>query len=557
MKRRLDANSPIPLFVLFAIASSWIYFPALSGEFVSDDVHYVQDNGYVHTLSPEYFIAIVDPLGPLPRVVENYAPVHLLLHSLAWQAFGADVRGHHLVNIGMHALAACLLVTLFRRSGVPALAAFLGGAFFLVHPANVEAVAWISQLKTTSAMVLCLAALLQHPRRPALAAALFALGLLAKPSAVVALFVVAAFGLVRPRPGPIHSNEDGDTPPAVDWRWGWIALWGLFAIAFAIVELHAFEQTAGRHPVAAPDVALRIRTAFAVAVRYLAMATTSHGLSVFQEPEPPRSLVDAWWLASLPIALVIAGRFAFVARQRRIETAYWVWAAAAFAPICGLIPLPHTIADRYLYFMLPGLIGAALLAGIGFAHDPRRARSRRPIGIVLTAAAVVWIAAFALRGRERAAVWQSSETLTEDLMLHQPHGRWAHLELAARATEAGDRDAAMAHLQSARARGFDQLDVLLGPRYAPLVGHAGFVELARQMAESWIARIDAIRDPTQSDLMVRAQAQIALGRFEAARDDLRRALYRGGPDTPEIYQDLERLRLLEDRWRSSGREVGD
>ena len=53
--------------------------------------------------------------GPLLRVVEYYAPVHLLLHAAGWQAFGSEVRGHHALNIGMHTLASCLLVLVFRK----------------------------------------------------------------------------------------------------------------------------------------------------------------------------------------------------------------------------------------------------------------------------------------------------------------------------------------------------------------------------------------------------------------------------------------------------------
>jgi hypothetical protein len=48
------------------------------------------------------------------------------------------------VNVVLHALNASLLVALLQRSKVPRFAAIAIGAIFLLHPANVEAVAWIS-----------------------------------------------------------------------------------------------------------------------------------------------------------------------------------------------------------------------------------------------------------------------------------------------------------------------------------------------------------------------------------------------------------------------------
>jgi hypothetical protein len=51
-------------------------------------------------------------------------------------------------------VASLLLVPLLLRSGIPRAGAVGGAVFFLLHPANVEAVAWISQLKSSSSMVL-------------------------------------------------------------------------------------------------------------------------------------------------------------------------------------------------------------------------------------------------------------------------------------------------------------------------------------------------------------------------------------------------------------------
>jgi hypothetical protein len=54
-------------------------------------------------------------------------------------------------------------------------------------------------------------------------------------------------------------------------------------------------------------------------------------------------------------------------------------------------------------------------------------------------------------------------------------------------------------------------------------------------------RVDEIREPSQSDLMYRAQAYIVTGDLDAAREDLRRAIYVGGPRVDYLYQALGQL----------------
>ena len=171
-----------------------VYEPAMDGVFLSDDGHYVQRNVYIHELSFENFIAIIEPLGPVTLAVVNYSPVQMLIHAVAWNLFGPETTGHHLVNVVLHALASLLLIPLFLRTGIPRAAAILGATFVLLHPANVEAVAWVSQLKSSSALVFSLAALLLFPKLPPLGTALFVLALLAKPTAAVVL-PVAGLGL--------------------------------------------------------------------------------------------------------------------------------------------------------------------------------------------------------------------------------------------------------------------------------------------------------------------------------------------------------------------------
>ena len=49
--------------------------------------------------------------------------------------------------------------------------------------------------------------------------------------------------------------------------------------------------------------------------------------------------------------------------RRELEAAFWVAAAASFAPVSQVFPFLNPVADRYLYCILPGLIGGALCWG--------------------------------------------------------------------------------------------------------------------------------------------------------------------------------------------------
>ena len=364
------------VFAAFVASLLFVYRAALHGPFLSDDFGYIVSNPYTSALSWENLRAIADPLGPARLYTANYAPVHLLLTSLEREIFADDPFGYHIVNVLLLATNAALLVALLRASGLPVAGALVAGAVFALHPANVEAVAWISQLKSVAALAFALGALSLHPRRPAVAAALFALGLLTKASAAFAWPMAAVLAWTRhPAPGGARRELT------------WLALWGLLLAAFALPEYASFAGAGEAETTAFADAGEQIRTIAALGARYLVMAASSFGVAAFQEPEPARSWLEPWWLAALPAAGLIAWRVARTLRARQPEAAWWIGAAAAWAPVSQVFPFLNPIADRYLLFMLPGLIGGtSLVARLG-ARPGRGAtvggRRRRGPGGVL------------------------------------------------------------------------------------------------------------------------------------------------------------------------------
>jgi hypothetical protein len=517
----------IAVLCLSFLGVAWIvYQPAFSGPFLSDDIHYVANNAFIHELSVENIRTIFDPVGPATIAVVNYSPIQLMIHSLAWQVFGAETAGHHAVNVVLHAIASVLLVALFRRTEIPLAASIFGGAFFLLHPANVEAVAWISQLKSSSALVLSLAALLVFPRRHILGTSLFVLALLAKPTAAYLLPVAVLLALTRDEPVP----------------WRWFASWAVIFVAFAAVELSVHQRSGAAEAVLYDTPLVLVRTILGLAMRYLVMAATSLGVSAFHDPDPIHSALDPWWIFAVISLALLGWRTVVVWRRRNVEVAYWVWAVVSFAPISQIFPFLHPMADRYLYFILPGLLGGALLAGSEALTRVVPVEGRKRAAQAAVALGVVVCVAFAAHSHARAGIWRFAGTLSADSARNYPNGVSANLIRAKQAAFEGNGEAAGAALQAAHDRGFNRFEMIYSDAaFDPVRRHPAFVSAFEKMARGRIARVEERKAPTQGELRMAGHAYIALGEYEDARRMLKVALEHGGIHDDAIRNDLNQL----------------
>jgi hypothetical protein len=527
-----SAAQALLLFAVFAAVSLLVYRAALHGPFLSDDFGYIVANPYTSGLRWENLRAIFDPFGPARLYTANYAPVHLLLTAFERQIFADHPFGYHVVNLLLHAANASLLVALLRASGLPLAGALAGGAVFLLHPANVEAVAWISQLKSVAALTLAFGALLLHPGRPAAAAALFALALLTKASAAFAWPMACALAWARRG----RARAEGR----------WLALWGLLLVLFALPEYASFAGAGEAESTAFASAGEQLRTIAAIGTRYLLMAATSLGVAAFQEPAPARSWLDPRWLVAIPLAAVLVWRTASTLRARQPEAAWWIGAAAAWAPVSQIFPFLNPIADRYLYFMLPGLIGGTSL----WLGSALRQASLRRAAVALAAALA---AVFALGSAERARLWRDEALLLLDAARHYPDGATAHYLNARRAANQGEAAVAVAELREAWGRGldrfmaFDQDPALAGVRDTP-----EFRELIREMAGAWLERARQRGHGTPAELLVMAQAHVARGEFAPAAALLEQGLAAGGP-----FEDVLRAELAAVRLQERGAGSGD
>ncbi len=199
------------------------YLPAVRAAFIWNDSDYVTAP---HLRSLHGLWRIWFEVG----ATQQYYP---LLHSAFWvqhQLWGDAPAGYHLVNIFLHASAACLFALVLRRLAVPG--AWLAAFVFALHPVCVESVAWVTEQKNTLSLVFYLLATLvylrfdEHRKRAhyAIATALFMCALLSKTTTATlppALLVVFWW-----RRGRIDLRRDA--APLLPW-FALAATMGLFS----------------------------------------------------------------------------------------------------------------------------------------------------------------------------------------------------------------------------------------------------------------------------------------------------------------------------------------
>jgi len=538
----LSGRERVALFVGFQALAFLVYAPALLGPPISDDFSFFF-NPYVQNPSLANLAAILDPRSQATLSLINYAPVRPLLHALLWKLSPENTLLYHGLNVALHGVASLLVVPLLLELGLPFGAAVLGGVFFLVHPANVEAVAWMCQVWSPLALIFSLLALLWLEQRPARATLAFALALLTKPMAVFALPAAAALAWVRERraaEAKTPSDKAQDSPRPSPWPW--IAAWGGLCVLYAVAQIFAFLDS-GQIQTAPLSPGTRFRFMAVLALRYLVMAATSFGVSAAQEPAIPGSFRDPLFLLALPVLLLLGLRLLRTLRDRRPEAVGWVFALAAFAPVSQVFPFLHPFADRYLYFILPGLLAAVLLPGAGALQRIRDPRRRRRCERAVFALAIALCALFAARSFGRARLWQSDDALFEDAARHFPDGICAHLLRARERGGLGDAEGEIRELRAAVERGQLFSTSSLGnpslqrvrddPRY-----RAFFLEVSAQGLEL-IAKKGR---KTQLDLREAARWHELRGETPEALASVEEALALGGPLDATLRADDARLK---------------
>ncbi len=310
-----------------------LYLPDLGlGFFMLDDPNYVVENPWIKDVSLSNLGFILTE-----SYFANYCPLHILSYMIDYLFGGLNPATYHLSSniwAGVVAAFVYLFTTVFLGSRLIAAAA---AVLFIVHPAHVEAVAWISSRKDLVAAALALPTMMfyvlysNRGRRQwfwyGLSLACFLLGLGGKQSVAVVpvqLFVFDIFLKGR-----------------MDWRIvidkiPYVVLVGFFSF-----------MTMNMQPYAGYDFDLYVISRSVVESLWL---MCGFGDYVIYRERPDAGAAIAikavfWILPLLFVGAVVLPRWCAVSLP--LTLGFWVVIGLLPAQTLGLV---HPVADRYLFF---------------------------------------------------------------------------------------------------------------------------------------------------------------------------------------------------------------
>jgi len=358
-------------------------------------------------------------------------------HMLDCQLFGVQPGKHHIVNVLLHMLTACVLFYALSRMTQAFYPSAITCFIFALHPLRAESVAWIAERKDVLSGLLFALTLLAYDwfgRRPtalrySAVLGAFALGLLAKPMLVTlpAILLLLDYWPLRRR---------------------WSLSLVLEKLPLAVLAAASVYAT-----IRAQNLALG-------STEYLPMSwrvsNAIHSYLIYvQQLFWPANLVPFYphvenqipvWQTGASVALLACITAVSVALRRRAPylAVGWFWYLVMLVPVIGIVQVGlQGHADRYTYLPHIGLILGGVWAAASLAD---KSPSLRTGALVASVMIVTTLSALAYRQTGR---WKNTETLWRYTLTVMPDSDVAHAGLAGFLLAHGDRNAAIDHYERA------------------------------------------------------------------------------------------------------------
>lgn len=428
--------------ILFAVAVLF-FFRTVSFEAVWDDErgYFTPGNQYIMMnntaafwkFSPGMYIPLSYTTWAL--VKKNFSP------------FSFDTAAFHLLNVLTHGSNGVLLFFLLLLLFKDRMAAFFGSLLFLIHPVQVESVAWISEFRGLYSTFFCLLSLfiffkpLENPSITSFylkknywfAFIFYSLALLAKPSAIVLplLIVVLSWRFYNNKLTTILKSL---------WIW-------LIPAAFILFSLLA------KNPADPVSIGQRFLTAGFTLIFYFQKILLPYPLVACYGYTP---VIVSQMAISYAAVILSPGILIFLFLKRKYFPDLYVSILIVFIsvlPVLGLIPFFYqtysTVADRYLYL---AMVGSSVFVASAVSHTEKYK--------LLKWSGILIFLLFAFSTIKQIPVWKNEFALWDHNLKHYQNSATVYYNRGVQYSLKGNFSKALADYDQALRRDPNYLDAL-------------------------------------------------------------------------------------------------
>lgn len=422
--------------LFLAFASLAVYSFSLGHDFVPiwDDAMYVMANGAVRGLTLEHLRTTFTT-----NYSGNYAPLQIISYMFDYTLWGMNPSGFILTNIVLHTVNGLLFYVLLIRSRLDRPVACAAAFIFLLHPVQVESVVWISQRKSLLAMAFFLISFhcylsyraTEESKKATfqyvLSLATFVMALLSKSVVVIMPLALMlhdrAFAMRRET-----AMRYVDKIP--------------YALLAAIGAFGAWygqdpQFNGGRSGFHGGSAVATFMTMLPVLMKYIRLIFWPTDLSLRYEMQVRAGFDEDVALAGLGVAALLAvGIYLF--RCRREMFCWYALFFIGLLPVSQIVPIVTLMNDRYLYFPM---LGAAPFVCVSVTLLIQSQPSVHRLLIVVCCTLLLPLPVLTYT---RAAVWENSLTLWQDIVKKSPAYVPGWFNLADEYARRGDWDGALA-----------------------------------------------------------------------------------------------------------------
>jgi len=397
-----DKLKHITSFAIYIFVGICLYYFSFKNQFIFDDFHYIQNNPLIKTTDPQNLVGIFSSFYKW-----DYLPLTLFSFALEYKLFGLNPVGYHVTNFVLHILNCLLVHILIYHLTKSFFTTCLTSLFFLIHPVNVESVAWVSELKNLLSFLFFIAAfiLFVQFQKKILSAFLFTLGLLAKVSIIILPLLLVLYE---------YCYTKIPLKKAIWDKW---PFW-FISLIFSAITLMSHSSGKGIKVRVEGDGIHSLYSMVVIFKEYLIKLFLPLNLNVWYADIifiSPLNLKVIWaflWIVGFGLLLKIY-------RQKNLTIFFGLsWFLISLLPVSRIAPLAQMMADRWLYIPYLGLLLAIFSAIRVYAKKANfNAKNYFFLYVIL---GVLFTLNMSLSW-ERIRDFESNQALWEDSVLKSPN----------------------------------------------------------------------------------------------------------------------------------------